>query len=226
MVPKNPYSICTWDEENACLECEIEGKLICKTDKPFRKNFILRHLTFRGTAFLGLIIIGAFLNNWWLTIVYAIGVFLNFAIIEPRFLCSHCPFYAEKGFILHCNTLYGLPKLWKYRPGPITKTEKVIQIISGGFVDMFPIVAFIYGIIIMFTGSATSTERIALIGITIILILLMIQLNKLIQSEVCPKCPNFSCAMNKVPKSLRDSYIKRNPIMKEKWEKSGYKFDK
>ncbi|MTI47241.1 MAG: hypothetical protein FH761_05335 [Firmicutes bacterium] len=226
MNKKNPYSICTWDTEDGCKDCKIEGKLICKADKPFREKFILKHLTFRGTAFLGLFFIGAFSNNWWLTIAYAIGVVLNFGILEPRLLCSHCPFYAEKGFILHCNTLYGLPKLWKYRPGPMSKTEKVLQAISGGFVDLFPILAFIYGDVLIFINPATSAERIAMVGMTAVISALMIQVGGAIRSEVCTKCPNFSCGLNEVPKSLRDAYIKRNPVMKDAWEKAGYKFDK
>ncbi|MHB1152557.1 MAG: hypothetical protein ACYCWE_06710 [Eubacteriales bacterium] len=207
------------------MDCQIEGTLICRTDKAFRKKFILSHMTFRGTAFFGLIFIGTFSDNWRLTIAYAVIVFLNFAILEPRLLCSHCPFYAEKGFIIHCNTLYGLPKFWKYRPGPISKAEKVLQLISGGLVDFFPFISFIYGIVLLYTYPAGSSERVAMIGITVIHILLMIQLNNTIQKEVCPKCPNFSCVLNKVPKSVRDSYIKRNPVMKDAWKKTGYKID-
>ncbi|KAB3536087.1 hypothetical protein F8154_04830 [Alkaliphilus pronyensis] len=223
MKSKNPYSICTWDDGNSCKDCNIEGSLICKTDKKFRKKFVFHHLTFRATAFLGLFLIGAFMQNWVLITIYAIGVFLNFAVLEPRLLCSHCPFYAEKGFFLRCNTLYGMPKIWRYRPGPITKPEMILQLISGGFVDFFPIASFIYGIFVFYNSHATAVELISMIGFTFILLVMMIQLHQTIKGEVCSKCPNFSCAMNKVPKSIRDAYIKRNPIMKEAWEKSGYK---
>lgn len=225
MKTKNPHSICTWDSQDECKDCQIHGELICRIDKPFRKKFILSHFTFRGTAFLGLIFIGIFSSHWWLTIAYAIGVILNFGILEPLFLCSHCPFYAEKGFFLNCNTLYGMPKLWKYRPGPMTKGDKVLQAISGGFVDLFPLFASIYGIVILFINSATLAERAAMISLALITLALLVQVGMLIKSEVCPKCPNFSCGLNKVPKKLKDAYIKRNPVMNEAWEKSGYEFD-
>jgi hypothetical protein len=39
----------------------------------------------------------------------------------------------------------------------------------------------------------------------------------------CSKCVNFSCPLNHVPKSMVDEYLERNPVMKEAWEKSGYK---
>jgi len=223
---KNPHSICTWDKQSNCDNCDIDQNLACRPDKEYRKQFIIKHLTFRLTAFLGLLLIGAFINNWILTIAYAAIMFLNFAIVEPRLLCSHCPFYAEKGFILHCNTLYGLPKLWKYRPGPISKTEKTLQLIMGGVVDLFPIIAFIYGIVALFINMTTLAEKIAMIGITIILALEMIDFNNMLQNNLCTKCPNFSCVMNKTSKQVRDEYIKKNPVMKKAWEAKGYKFDK
>lgn len=226
MNNKNPYSICTWDEQSECDKCEINGMLICKSDKQFRKKFISFHLTFRITVFLGLALVSTMTKNWWIFFVYALGVILNFGILEPRLLCSHCPFYAEKSKFLHCNTLYGLPKLWKYRPEPINKTEKVLQLICGGFVDLYPVVLFLYGIFIAFKTNATPSECLAIISMTVILILLMYILNGIIQGEVCTKCPNFSCVMNKVPKVKRDAYIEQNPIIKSAWEKSGYDISK
>ncbi|MFX0095154.1 MAG: hypothetical protein ACFFBD_25695, partial [Candidatus Hodarchaeota archaeon] len=46
-----------------------------------------------------------------------------------------------------------------------------------------------------------------------------------LRRNVCPKCVNFSCPLNKVPKEIVDAYLKRNPVMKEAWEASGYKID-
>ena len=39
---------------------------------------------------------------------------LTFFIIEPRLLCSHCPYYEKEGKVLKCWALRGMPKLWKY----------------------------------------------------------------------------------------------------------------
>lgn len=39
------------------------------------------------------------------------------------------------------------------------------------------------------------------------------------------KLANFSCAMNKVPKEIIDTFLKKNPEMKEAWIKSGWEID-
>jgi hypothetical protein len=38
----------------------------------------------------------------------------------------------------------------------------------------------------------------------------------------CNKCVNFSCPYNTVPKVVVDDYLRKNKVMKEAWEKSGY----
>ena len=45
--------------------------------------------------------------------------------IEIRVLCSHCPYYAEEGRILHCLANHGTIKLWKYHPEPMRFWEKL-----------------------------------------------------------------------------------------------------
>jgi len=41
----------------------------------------------------------------------------------------------------------------------------------------------------------------------------------------CMKCPNFSCLFNRVSKSTVDEYLRRNPTMRDAWEKAGYTLD-
>ena len=38
----------------------------------------------------------------------------------------------------------------------------------------------------------------------------------------CSRCVNFSCPLNQIPKSVVDEYLRRNPVMREAWERSGY----
>jgi hypothetical protein len=44
-----------------------------------------------------------------------------------------------------------------------------------------------------------------------------------LRRNVCVRCINFSCPVNAVPKPLVDAYLRRNPIMQEAWEASGYR---
>jgi hypothetical protein len=41
----------------------------------------------------------------------------------------------------------------------------------------------------------------------------------------CPKCVNFSCPLNAVPKPHIDAYLKRNEVMRKAWEASGWMID-
>jgi hypothetical protein len=39
----------------------------------------------------------------------------------------------------------------------------------------------------------------------------------------CGDCLNFSCPFNHVKKEVVDAFLKKNPVMREAWEKAGYK---
>lgn len=64
-------------------------------------------------------------------------------------------------------------------------------------------------------------ELIVILFATIFLIIILYAIFLLL---FCLKCVNFSCQFNRVPKPIADRYIKANPVMKDAWEKSGYKF--
>ena len=48
-----------------------------------------------------------------------------FGFLEIRVMCSHCPHCAEDEKTLGCWANHGSPKLWEYRPGPISTIEKM-----------------------------------------------------------------------------------------------------
>ena len=35
--------------------------------------------------------------------------------------CSHCPYWAEEGNVLHCHANYGVFKIWKFNPKPMSR---------------------------------------------------------------------------------------------------------
>ena len=41
----------------------------------------------------------------------------------------------------------------------------------------------------------------------------------------CTRCPNFSCPLNRVPKSIRDAYLRRNATMYLAWREAGYEIE-
>lgn len=114
--PKQPLITC---ESDSCDDCTINTNLHCHFSLKDWINFLL-------IAFPPFLLGGAgikYLNGWllipWITFVVAI-----FGFVEIRVMCSHCPHYSESLKSLKCWANYGSPKLWKYRPGPMTIFEK------------------------------------------------------------------------------------------------------
>ena len=89
-------------------------------------------------------------GQWWFILWIGIIV-LYFGGVEIRVMCSHCPHYAENGLTLSCWANHGMPKLWKFKPGPMSFLEKVVFL--GGFAAVwgYPIIFFIIPGSLVFT---------------------------------------------------------------------------
>ena len=226
MSNKNPYNICTWSEESACIDCGLQGKLNCKLNPGDFTFFILNQVPSLVMALFGLVLIGLLTGAWWPLIAWAIVcIALWGGGVETRLLCSHCPYWAEDSKTLHCWALTGSPKLWRYRPEPMNKLEKTVLFLLFSFVLVFPVLAEAYGIWFV---SANYAEfglyaLLGIIGITLATILATFQFLYILVHDFCSKCVNFSCPLNHVPKSMVDEYLERNPVMREAWQRSGYK---
>jgi hypothetical protein len=203
---KNLNQICMFKESSNCINCEIKDCLKCRFEKRHLLSFITSFLIFAIPAVLGMIFSGYgwFLLGW-------IGFMLIFFNIwESHILCRHCPFYAEKGNILHCIANYGCYKLFKYNPKPMDRFEK-FQLILG-----FIILAG-YPLFFILITQQYLFLLISILGLIAFFTILLI--------KTCSRCINFSCPFNRVPKNIVDSYLKKNPIMKEAWLEHGYQID-
>jgi hypothetical protein len=89
--------------------------------------------------FFGLALTSLLVDHWWFFISYLVIIILNFGVLETKFLCSHCPYYADDGRILHCLALDGSPKFWKYNPEPMSELlcpeERCLLVISDKFIQ-------------------------------------------------------------------------------------------
>ena len=99
-----------------------------------------------GLTSASLYYLGKETGIWWIFLIFIFFIFLFFIIIEPRVTCCHCPYYAEKRIRFRCTGNIILPKIWKYRPEPINKYEKVVTFIGFAFLGLFPIFAEIFGL--------------------------------------------------------------------------------
>ena len=217
--------ICTWQDESNCIECSLDEKLLCRYNRKQWLYFVSTLVPWILLEAGGLVFIGFILDSWWPIITYSsVTIAFFFLGIKSFILCSHCPYYAEKGKILHCLANTGLPKFWKYRPGPMNVFEKVILATFFIFLFCWGIGWEIYGI--YFAAKNFSTWRLAftisLSVITALSIATLILFLVVLQRNYCIRCLNFSCPMNRVSKKLVVEYLERNPVMKEAWEKKGF----
>ena len=202
----NPHRICTWDPDANCAHCKNQGLLRCRMDYAELTQFLLLSFNAFIPAVLGMILGG---YATYLTGYAAFWVFF-FGFFEIRILCSHCPFYAERGFVLHCLANYGSPKFWKYRPEPLNRLEKVALLAGIAVVFGYPLPFLILG------------RQYVLLAITAYAMLLWFFI---MRRNACSKCVNFSCPFNCVPKRVVDEYLRCNEVMRAAWEASGYRLD-
>ncbi|MCD6136439.1 hypothetical protein J7J63_07010 [Candidatus Bipolaricaulota bacterium] len=200
---QNPYDICTWRPISECADCSLKIRLKCRFKKEDLLHFMAMFWGFAIPAIIGVIRAG---YGWWLLGWFAFAMFF-FNVWESCILCSHCPYYAEKGSTLHCIANYGSVKPWKYRPGPMSRAEKAQLWIGFVILTGFPFP-------FLLLGRQWALAFIALWG----LILFFWTLNK----YTCSQCVNFSCPLNRVPKEVVDAYLQRNPTMSKAWEASGW----
>lgn len=188
-------------------------------------GFLLLALPYMIIAFFGVVVTGILTGVWWMLIAYVVFFFVFFGILEIRILCSHCPYYAENSKILHCFANHGTPKFWRYHPEPLNSFEKISSITGFFIFGGFPLLSQAYGILFLAVHykEYALVALLGLIGIAVATLLTAISFFSVLSIYYCPNCVNFSCPLNKVPKSMVDEYLERNPVMKEAWEKSGYK---
>lgn len=205
--------ICIWKDPAECGDCHLDEVLFCRPNPKYVVYFGL-------TAMFGIIpaVIGILLSEY---AVLGKAIILSswaayaaffFIVWESRMLCNHCPYYANDAQrSLHCPIDKGKLKTYHYDPGPLSTSEKR-QFILGtlilvGFMQLF----------------LAIKGQVLFMGLSIVGIMVWIVV---IQKKVCTDCINFACPLNKVSKSIRDSFLNRNPVIKKAWEEKGYEIEK
>jgi hypothetical protein len=149
--------------------------------------------------------VGIYKQSVWLLVFWILIVIAFFGFIEIRVMCSHCPHYAEPGTSLKCWANYGAPKLWKYRPGPMSIIEKIV--FFSGFVIVwgYPLVVLVVSgqwFLLLVYGMTTAAFFMTLTNF------------------LCVQCMNFACPLNRVEEDRRIKFFKQNPIVGKAWGKA------
>lgn len=219
---------CTWKETTECAGCENEGRLNCRWKASDLILFTVTVMPAMLGCLTGTILIWIVQGIWWPTLAYVLFFPIGLGVAETRFLCSHCPFYAREGRVLHCLANHGFLKIWRYHPEPMNKLEKGLLILTGIiFLLILPGSVFGYDIWFFFEnlsryGQAALT---AVIGLSVVTVSAIIAFGFVMVKHICAACINFSCPFNRVDKKHRDAYLHKNPAMRKAWEESGYRID-
>jgi len=189
MIEK-PINTCS---KKSCNNCEIYFKITCH----FK---ILQLLRFYAIASPSFILGGIGLYNYSLIsfVIWFLIIGLFFLFIGIRVLCTHCPHYSESSYFLRCWVNYGLPKLWNYRPWPMSILEKIILISGFSIIWSYPVIFMLF-----------EKKWVLLIGYIFFVFLFLILLRKL----YCKKCINLSCPMNDVDCIIKEEFLKNNPLI-------------
>jgi hypothetical protein len=192
--PDTPLATCT---SKGCNNCTAGKRVHCH----FRPKELVHFYTIVFPSFLvgGAAILH--ISGWWL------GVWLSFIVgyfgfLEIRVMCSHCPHYAEVGKTLQCWANYGAPKLWKYRPGPMSIPEKILFV--GGLV-------VIWGYPLPFLLMGMQWFQFVLYA------MLTTGFYMTLKEFLCSQCINFACPLNNVGEAARLEFFKKNPVVAKAW---------
>jgi hypothetical protein len=192
--PSLPIATCRASD---CADCPVADSVHCH----FRPAALAHFLFISIPTFLvgGAAVVAAGL----IPLLIWVGVIVGFfGFIEIRVLCSHCRHYAEGGSTLRCWANHGSPKLWKYRPGPMSLAEKVVFFSGLVVVWGYPLAFFVVSGLWLLLG---------------LYILLTTGFFMTLKMFLCTQCMNFACPLNAVSNSARELFFERNPSVARAW---------
>lgn len=204
--------ICVFQEGRECADCNLDEITFCKPKPKYPIMFGIPFVAALIAFVVGIAVSGIPLwSKIVLPLVYLGYMFFFLMYWESQMLCNHCPYYAnDSEKFLNCAIDKGKMKTGKYNPGPLSKSERIQLVIGFMLLTLLPI-AF------LLIADATIALVLTMLFIIIWFIVL--------ETKVCTSCINFACLLNKTPDEVRNKFFNKNPIIKEAWEKAGYKFD-
>jgi len=183
---------------DTCRKCDISPETNCDFSIDQLLQFYLISLPSFVIGGIGIYNYNINTLYIWLLII---GTF--FLLIEIRVLCSHCPHYERSSTFLSCWANYGAPKLWKYRPGPMNKVEKLILI--AGFI-------IVWGYPLIFLLLSKSWMLFAIYSFSVAFFFIALRLKN------CKKCINLSCPLNNVDINTKKKFLMNNPMIAKHWK--------
>lgn len=225
-MEKDVEESCAWKDTAQCEDCVNQGVLHCR----WKAADLFLFLTVLMPEFLGplagTVLIWVTQGVWWPFVGYLFFIPIFLGLAETRFLCSHCPYYAQKGHVLHCLANHGVPKVWRYHPGPMNRPEKWLM-----YAFVILLLVLVPGAILGYNiwffaqnyAEYGNAALIAVISLTALIFVSLIAGGTVMYRYICRTCVNFSCPFNGVDKAHVDAYLIKNPVMCKAWEEKGYR---
>ena len=190
--PTKPLTTCS---QSSCVGCQVADLVHCHFTGKDLGRFIGVFVVAVGIAG-----VGVYRANPWLILPWIALAVGYFGFIEIRVMCSHCPHYAEPGSSLKCWANYGSPKLWGYRPGPMTGAEKSVFLAGITLVLGYPLPLLIHqwalaALYLFIIAGAYGYMR----------------------TFMCSQCMNFACPLNLVDNHTKDAFLRLNPGIAQAW---------
>ncbi len=189
-----PITTCS---QSSCEDCPLLDSLHCH----FKGKDLARFLVAVFPAFIigG---VGVYRQGIWFLASWLVFIVSYFGLIEIRVMCSHCPHYAEPGSSLKCWANYGSPKLWRYRPGPMSTMEKVVFLAGLLLIFGYPPALFL----MTAKWLLAALYSVAVAGAYLFM-----------RKSMCSQCMNFACPLNLVDEDRRKAFFRRNPAVSAAW---------
>lgn len=137
-------------------------------------------------------------DSWAWVVVYVLIYAGHFLILEYRYFCTHCPHYCNGTSSTRCMFLWGVPKFYKKKPGPLTGKELALMGIGFTLAIFFPVFWLAGALHLAFPYFLSW------------LVLLMT-----VNRYECGRCIFFDCPANAVPAQDREAFLNRSRSFSE-----------
>ncbi len=192
--PLKPIATCKAED---CAGCPVEGRIHCHFGPGDLVYFLAISLPGLLVGGAGVLAAGVWHLVLWIAVIVGF-----FGFVEIRVMCAHCPHYAERGRTLGCWANYGAPKLWPYRPGPMSAVEKVIFFAGLAAIWGYPLPPLVtFGKWFLLVLYALTNAGFFLT----------------LRRFLCARCMNFACPLNAVDGPTRELFFQRNPSVARHW---------
>lgn len=182
----------------SCIDCEIDGKLLCIHTHRDLADFWVIFMGFAIPFILGMV-----LGKHWIGLAVWFGLaIIFFGYVEALILCRHCPHYAEDGFLLSCHANSGLPKIPRFNPKPLTRVEQISWL------------AYVAILFLWYIPFFAANQQWLFLGLTSWGVF---SAAWTLQRTKCNRCYNLSCPVNRVPQDVRQVFFQNYPQFADAW---------